>query len=228
MGGNTLAAQLADGLQSLHLECSDKQQAQLLKFVQLLEKWNKIYNLTAVRDRQEMVTRHLLDSLSILPYLQGQRVLDVGTGAGLPGIPLAIACPEREFVLLDSNSKKTRFVQQAVAELELPNVSVIQSRVEDFLPTIHPAFRTKEAFDVVLSRAFASIADMLDVAGPLCAPDGVILAMKGQKPANELNRIPQGYTVEGVYPLQVPGLDEDRHLVCLRPDGDEGGDEVAG
>ena len=174
----SLESRLSAGLQALSLECTSIQQQQLLDFVRLLAKWNKVYNLTAVRDPEEMVTRHLLDSLAVLPYVQGSRVLDVGTGAGLPGIPLAIACPEREFTLLDSNSKKTRFVQQAVNELGLGNVRVVHARCEDF----HP----EQGFDVVLSRAFASIADMLASSGRHCAPHGRILAMKGADPADEL------------------------------------------
>lgn len=183
-----------------------------MSYVHLLDKWNKVYNLTAVRDPHEMVVRHLLDSLSVLPYLQGERVLDVGTGAGLPGIPLAIVCPAREFVLLDSNNKKTRFVQQAISELGLANVIVVQSRVEDFHAPLHPT----GAFDVVLSRAFASITDMLLSCAQHAAPDGILLAMKGANPVNELIRISQGYTVEGIHRLQIPGLHEERHVVCLR------------
>lgn len=206
--GNSLSALLASGLYELGLDCSPAQQEQLLDYVRLLDKWNKVYNLTAVRDPREMVTRHLLDSLSVLPYLEGERVLDVGTGAGLPGIPQAIVCPAREFVLLDSNNKKTRFVQQAMVELGLANVTVVQSRVEDF--------HAEEAFDVVLSRAFASITDMLLSCTQLCAQGGVMLAMKGANPANELIHISQGYTVEGIHRLLVPGLNEERHVVCLR------------
>jgi 16S rRNA (guanine527-N7)-methyltransferase len=190
------------------ITCTPAQQAQLLDYVALLAKWNQVYNLTAGRDPLEMVGRHLLDSLSVLPYLEGRRVLDVGTGAGLPGIPLAVLCPEREFVLLDSNGKKTRFVQQAVAELGLRNVTVVHSRAEDF--------RADPGFDVVVSRAFAAIADMLTAAGGLCAPGGVILAMKGAHPAAELAALPPGYTLAGVHRLSVPDVHEERHLVCVR------------
>jgi len=170
-----------------------------------------------------MVTRHLLDSLSVLPWLRGNRVLDVGTGAGLPGIPLAIVSekvsPEREFVLLDSNGKKTRFVQQAIAELGLSNVRVVHARTEDFqsgegCPTAK--------FDTVLSRAFASVADMLSGAGRHCAATGVILAMKGADPADELAELDAGYVVQQVHRLSVPGLDEERHVVCLTPSASMG------
>ena len=206
---------LSSGLTQLDLDCSLAVQAQLRDYVHLIDKWNRVYNLTSVRDPAEMVTRHLLDSLAVLPYLRGLRVLDVGTGAGLPGLPLAIVskekefCPEREFVLLDSNSKKTRFVQQVIAELGLTNVQVVHERAENFYPT--------KLFDVVVSRAFASVADMLQNSGQHCAPDGVILAMKGADPVAELQNIPEGFNVVAVQPLKVPGLEEQRHLVCLKP-----------
>lgn len=211
---------LSAGIKALNLDCPLDVQAQLLDYVRLLHKWNRVYNLTAVRDSTQMVTRHLLDSLTVLPYLDnesnkesvGQRVLDVGAGAGLPGIPLALLSagshPERRFVLLDSNSKKTRFMQQAVAELGLNNVQVVYSRTE--------VFRVEQGFDVVLSRAFASVADMLSGAGQHCVPGGVMLAMKGANPVAELTELPTAFVLEKVHPLQVPGLDEERHLVCLR------------
>jgi 16S rRNA (guanine527-N7)-methyltransferase len=203
---------LAQGLAELGIDCSEVQRQQLLAYVQLLAKWNKVYNLTAVRELLAMVTRHILDSLSVLPYLEGDRVLDVGSGAGLPGIPLAIVCPSRQFVLLDSNSKKTRFMQQAVNELGLQNVTVVHARSEDFQPSGH----AQGGFDVVLSRAFASIPDMLHSSGRHCAEQGVILAMKGEEPVAELQALPEDYEVEAVHSLVVPGLDEVRHLVCLR------------
>jgi 16S rRNA (guanine527-N7)-methyltransferase len=203
---------LSAGLAALGLECSDEHRQKLLDYVGLLAKWNRVYNLTAVRKPTDMVTRHLLDSLVVLPYLRGERVLDVGTGAGLPGIPLAIMNPEREFVLLDSNSKKTRFVQQAIVELALDNVQVVHARVEDYRP--------ERSFDVVISRAFATVADMLAGAGHHCAVGGAILAMKGANPAAELQDIGPGYTLERVVALTVPGLDEARHLACLTPDAD--------
>ena len=210
-----LSAGLSAGIKELDLDCPLDVQAQLLDYVRLLHKWNGVYNLTAVRDPAEMVTRHLLDSLTVFPFLQGQRILDVGTGAGLPGIPLALLSaqshPKRQFVLLDSNSKKTRFMQQAVAELGLRNVQVVHARTESFQP--------EHKFDVVVSRAFASVADMLAGAGRHCAPDGVILAMKGADPAAELLDLDPGFVVEQVHRLVVPGLDEDRHLVSLRRAG---------
>jgi len=214
---------LSAGIKALNLDCPLDVQTRLLDYVQLLHKWNRVYNLTAVRDPAQMVIRHLLDSLAVLPCLNnalgkksaGQSVLDVGTGAGLPGIPLALLSakshPERRFVLLDSNSKKTRFMQQAVAELALDNVQVVHARTE--------AFQTEQGFDVVLSRAFASVADMLAGAGQHCLPDGMVLAMKGTDPVAELTDLSAAFIVEKVHSLQVPGLNEERHLVCLRRAG---------
>jgi 16S rRNA (guanine527-N7)-methyltransferase len=210
-----LSAELSAGIKQLNLDCPLDVQAQLLDYVRLLQKWNGVYNLTAVRDPAEMVTRHLLDSLTVFPFLEGEQILDVGTGAGLPGIPLALLSahshPGRQFVLLDSNSKKTRFMQQAVAELGLKNVQVVHARTESFQP--------EQKFDVVVSRAFASVADMLAGAGQHCAPDGVILAMKGADPAAELVDLDTDFVVKQVHRLVVPGLDEDRHLVSLRRAG---------
>ncbi len=213
-----LSAGLSVGIRELNLDCALDVQAKLLDYVRLLDKWNRVYNLTAVRDPTQMVTRHLLDSLTVLPFLDealdevSNRVLDVGAGAGLPGIPLALLSagthPERRFVLLDSNSKKTRFMQQAVAELELDNVLVEHARTESFQP--------EQAFDVVLSRAFATVADMLAGAGQHCKPGGIMLAMKGADPAAELQDLDAAFVLEAVQPLQVPGLDEARHLACLR------------
>lgn len=179
----------------------------LLAFVHLLAKWNAAYNLTAVRDPQEMITRHLLDSLVLLPYVQGPRVLDIGTGPGLPGIPLAVARPDCAFTLLDANAKKTRFVTQAVGELGLKNVEVVQERVENYRPV--------EKFDTLVARAFSSIADMLNNARHLCAPGGRFLAMKGVYPEAELAAIPADFAVSEVVALKVPGLDAARHLAII-------------
>ena len=214
MSKASLDALLSAGLRELNLECSLDVQARLLDYVRLLDKWNRVYNLTAVRDPTQMVTRHLLDSLTVLPFLSGEdkRLLDVGTGAGLPGIPLALLSaqphPERQFVLVDSNSKKTRFMQQAVAELALENVQVVHARTETFQP--------EAAFDVVVSRAFASVVDMLAGAGQHCKPGGVMLAMKGAEPSAELEGLDAAFVLEKVHQVQVPGLSEERHLVCLR------------
>ena len=177
--------------------------------MRLLAKWNAAYNLTAVRAPQEMIPRHLLDSLVLLPYLHGTRVLDIGTGPGLPGIPLAIARPDCSFTLLDANAKKTRFVTQAVGELALKNVEVVQARVENYRPA--------QKFDTLVARAFSSIADMLAHAHHLCAPHGRFLAMKGIYPEAELAAIPADYAVSEVVALKVPGLDAERHLVIITP-----------
>jgi 16S rRNA (guanine527-N7)-methyltransferase len=195
---------LASGLHELQLALSSAEQSRLLAYVELLTKWNKAYNLTAVRDPDQMISRHLLDSLAITPCLRGARVLDVGSGAGLPGIPLALACPERDFILLDSNGKKTRFMIQAVATLGLRNVEVVQARVEDYRPA--------EPFATVVSRAFASLTDFLQLTTRLCAADGCWLAMKGEVPETELRALPPGLTAQ-VRPLQVPGLDARRCVV---------------
>jgi 16S rRNA (guanine527-N7)-methyltransferase len=181
----------------------------LLEYVRLLARWNRAYNLTAVRDPADMISRHLLDSLVIVPYLTGRRIIDIGTGAGLPGIPLAIARPELAFTLLDANAKKTRFVTQAVGALGLKNVEVVQARAENYRPA--------QKFDTLVARAFASIADMLAGARHLCAADGRVLAMKGTYPEEEMAAIPAEFVVQEVVALAVPGLAAARHLIILAP-----------
>lgn len=196
-------------MQGLGLTCSEEIKRQLITFIDLLEKWNRVYNLTAIRDKEKMVTHHILDSLSVMPFLRGGEVLDVGSGAGLPGVPLALASPERQFVLIDSNAKKTRFIQQAIVELGIKNLTVETVRIEDF----HPA----KKFDTVLSRAFSSVSQMLLKAGALCKSQGVVIAMKGEYPDIELEDIPRGYSVKAVLPLTVPMLDAQRHIVLIVP-----------
>lgn len=203
-----LETRLQQGLRDMGLDLPAPAPEKLLDFLELLEKWNKTYNLTAVRDPEQMVSRHLLDSLSVLPYLHGSRVLDIGTGAGLPGIPLALARPDLEFTLLDSNAKKTRFATQALHELGLKNTAVVQERVEKF----HPA----QKFDTLIARAFASIPDMLAASRHLCAPNGRFLVMKGVFPQEELAAVTDGYRAE-VKQLTIPGLDAARHMVILAP-----------
>ena len=206
----SLRTQLDQGLVALELDPAEAVRERLLAYVALLVKWNRAYNLTAVREPREMITRHLLDSLAVVPHLTGEFIADVGSGAGLPGIPLALMFPELDFTLLDSNGKKTRFITQAAAELGLGNVTVVHSRVERF----HP----EPLFDTVITRAFSALANMLDGAGALIAPGGCFLAMKGAYPEEELAAVPEGYRVDAVIPLAVPGLDAARHLVRIVPD----------
>jgi len=181
----------------------------LLNYVALMQKWNKVYNLTAVRDPQKMIIQHLLDSLAVLPHLVGRRIIDVGTGPGLPGIPLALANPALELTLLDSNHKKTSFLRQVCLELNLNNVTVVCERVEAWRPT--------EKYDVVISRAFSDLAEFVSLALYLCSDTGLMLAMKGIYPHEELTRLPATVELQGVESLKVPGLDAERHLVLLRP-----------
>lgn len=200
-------ARLDAGLAALGLALSAAARRGLLDYLTLLEKWNRAYNLTAVRDRSEMVARHLLDSLSIVRYIQAPRIIDVGTGAGLPGIPLALALPDCRFVLLDSNRKKTRFLIQAVAALRLGNVTVECRRAEEYRPA--------EGFDTVVTRAFASLTEIVTAAGHLCRRDGCLLAMKGRYPEAELAALPPAFRLLAVEPLRVPGLDAERYLIRL-------------
>ncbi len=179
---------------------------QLGSLLQLLVKWNRVYNLTSLRDESELVSHHLLDSLSVVPFLPAGRLIDVGSGAGFPGIPIAVAAPHREVVLLDSNSKKTAFLRQAVAELRLANVSVETQRIEAFKPV--------SAFDVVVSRAFSDLQTFLELAGHACSSHGRLVAMKGTFPQDELACLPKG-CLERVVRLEVPMLDEQRHAVFL-------------
>jgi 16S rRNA (guanine527-N7)-methyltransferase len=208
-----LDQQLQGGLSVLGLDLSPEIRARLIGFLRLLEKWNRSYNLTAVRELEQMVPRHLLDSLVVLPYLRGPDILDIGTGAGLPGIPLALVRPDLRFTLLDSNAKKLRFVRQAVQELALKNVEIVEGRVENF----HPP----KKFATLIARAFASIPDMLAACGHLMAPGTRLLAMKGMFPQEELAAVPGRYQVAEVKALNIPGLDAARHLVILTPRQEE-------
>lgn len=200
-----LRALLQQGIAALHLTLPEHAVAQLLQYLVLLAKWNRAYNLTAVRDPAEMVTRHLLDSLAVMPYVHGDYCADVGTGAGLPGIPLAIAFPYKQFVLIDSNGKKIRFVAQAIAELSLRNVSAIQCRVESWQPS--------QRYDSVLSRAFATLADMAQACAHLLAERGKLLAMKGIYPKEELSALPERFKVDACHALEIPGDTGQRHLI---------------
>lgn len=209
-----LTSALARDLKAMGFGLDAEVHAKSVEFLQLLAKWNKVYNLTAVREIEQMLPRHLLDSLAVLPYLRAGRVLDVGTGAGLPGIPLALARPDLRFTLLDSNAKKIRFVTQAIHDLGVKNVEVVNATVEKFRPP--------EKFDTLITRAFAAIPDMLGSCRHLCAPGGAFLAMKGVFPQEEIAAVGAGFKLSRVVPLQVPGLDAARHLVIIEPEADGG------
>lgn len=190
-------------------DCSDLQKQQLEAYLALLSKWNKAYNLTAIRDYDSMVVKHIYDSLSIIDFVEGQRVVDVGTGAGLPGIPLAIWFPDKQITLLDSNGKKTRFLTQAIFELGLTNCTVVQSRVEDFQPELK--------FDCITSRAFADLSKMLMLTQHLSHNKTQWLAMKGEVTASETQNLPASFNAR-IKKLDVPDLYEARHLVILSTD----------
>lgn len=193
--------------QQMKLELSDQQLDKLMQYHALLVKWNKAFNLTAVRSPLDMVTRHLTDSLSVLPHINVERLIDVGSGPGLPGIPLAICRPDLPITLLDSNIKKSRFQFQAKAELGLDNVEVIHERVEKFIP--------EQRFDGVISRAFASLQDMLHWTEHLCSEQGVFLAMKGMYPAEEIEQLPEQIELRQSIRLDVPDTEGERHLLIL-------------
>lgn len=199
-----LRADLDAGLAGLAIEASEAQRDRLLALIPLLVKWSRAYNLTAVREPRQMVTRHLLDSLAAAPFVRGRRVLDVGTGAGFPGLPLAIVQPDRDFTLLDSHAKKLRFIDHVADALELGNVRSAHARVE--------RYSDEAGFDTVICRAFASLADFVAGAGHLAKPDGVLLALKGRRPDEEIAALPAGWTA-AARPLAVPGLDETRHAI---------------
>ncbi len=205
MDRDSLHATLCRGIDQMGLSLPDTAVARLLDYQALLERWNATYNLTAVRDPGEMITRHLLDSLAIAPYVQGATLADLGTGPGLPGIPLALAAPQRNVLLVDSNGKKVRFLREAIRTLKLERVSAVQDRVET----------VTGQFDCITSRAFASLADMLTWGGHLLAPGGVWLAMKGRTPDAELDALPSGFILRSMHALSIPGLDAERHLLVL-------------
>ncbi len=202
---------LAAGIVALGLDIDATGRARLGDYVALLDKWNRTHNLTAIRDPAQMITHHLLDSLSMLPYLPaggGLRAIDVGSGGGLPGVPLAIARPDAHVTLLDSNRKKTAFLEQAAIELSLPNVEVIASRVEDFAPRI--------LFDAVISRAYSALATFVAQTRHLLAPGGQWFAMKGMLPNDEIAALPPTVHIVAMPLLRVPGVDAERHLVIMK------------
>ena len=207
----TLGGALAGGIQALDLDLAAAAQADLLAYVALLGKWNRTHNLTAIREPERMVTHHLLDSLATLrhfPDATTLRVIDVGSGSGVPGIPIAIARPAWRVALLDSNRKKAAFLRQATAELSLANVEVVVARVEDYVPAA--------PFDVAISRAFSDLAQFATVAMRLVVPGGKLIAMKGVYPHEELAHLPEHIRAVASLPLDVPGLDGARHLVVMQ------------
>ena len=199
--------QLASGLAQMGLELGEEQQERLLAYLQLLHKWNRAFNLTAVRDPAIAVSRQLLDSLSVLPLVRGPRVLDLGSGAGLPGIPLAIARPDWQLTLLDANGKKTRFLDQVRLELGLENVEVVHGRAEEY--------QAGELFQTVVTRAFAALPRMVELSRHLLASEGRWVAMKGRVPRDEIEALGDGFSVQ-VVPLEVPGEGGARHILVLR------------
>ncbi|ELH4197205.1 16S rRNA (guanine(527)-N(7))-methyltransferase RsmG [Vibrio cholerae] len=209
---NPLRVKLDALISKTSLTVTEQQREQLVGYVQLLDKWNKAYNLTSVRDPMEMLVKHILDSLVVSPHLVGERFIDVGTGPGLPGIPLAIMHPDKEFVLLDSLGKRIRFLKQVIHDLKINNVLPMQSRVEEFDP--------ESGFDGVLSRAFASMTDMVNWCQHLPKPNGgVFLALKGVRPDDEITLLPEWCSVTDIKALQVPELEGERHLVILSRKG---------
>ncbi|VAX01791.1 16S rRNA (guanine(527)-N(7))-methyltransferase [hydrothermal vent metagenome] len=197
---------LEKGITELKLSVSSETQVQLLQYVDLLHKWNKVYNLTAVRHKKALVSVHILDSLAINPHIKGKLILDVGTGAGLPGIVLALCFPEKQFVLIDSNSKKTRFINQAVTELKLNNVRVAHSRVE--------SFQNESNFDQIVSRAYTNLQEFIQSTRHVAHNDTEYLGMKGQIPQDEIDALAAEFDVNAI-PLDVPTVEGQRHLIVL-------------
>jgi 16S rRNA (guanine527-N7)-methyltransferase len=202
-----LEERLESGLSELGIPAGPGLLARLVQYVVLLEKWNRVYNLTAIRDAEKVVSVHLLDCLAVIPYLRGNRVLDVGSGAGLPGIPVALARPDIRVTLLDSSHKKAAFLRQAVAELQLKNAAVVCERAESWQPS--------ERFDCVISRAFAELSEFVRLTEHLLARGGLLAAMKGVHPYEEIEQLPREFRVTEVRRLFVPGLEAERHLVLI-------------
>lgn len=200
---------LQAGLKKNNILLTEHQIQQLVNYLALMQTWNKVFNLTNITDPHDMVYLHIIDSLLINPYLHGHTFLDVGSGAGLPGIPLAVLNPDHTWTLLDKNNKKTRFMRQAAAELGLTNVNIIHSRTEEF----HPA----QGFDSILSRAFASLTTFVESTKHLLAEQGVFLAMKGKFPQDELAELPESRYNRTVEKIALKGMDVERHIVCIRP-----------
>ena len=201
-------ALVENGLGQLRLPCCKRQIDQFLHYLELLIQWNEVYNLTAVKSPHEILKVHVFDSLSLISHLKGDRFIDVGSGAGLPGIPLAIMSPEKDFTLLDSNGKKTRFLFQVRTELHLDNVQEINKRVEHYSP--------EKPFDMIITRAFSELSKMLESCGHLASKKTIFVAMKGKAPKKEMRSIPEGYDILSLTKLSVPGLDRDRHIIKIK------------
>lgn len=201
----TQSEQLTESAANLGIALTGSQSAALIRLLDELDDWNQRMNLTAIRERSQQITKHLLDSLSIQPYLHGERICDIGTGAGFPGIPLAIVNPDRQFTLVDSTAKKLKFIDHVAQLLELRNISTVHVRAESFMP--------ETRFDIVVSRAVGPVNQFVRWAGHLCVGGGRLLAMKGRYPQDELEKLPNGWKLAAVHKLEVPGLDEERHLV---------------
>jgi 16S rRNA (guanine527-N7)-methyltransferase len=201
-----LSTRLQQGINELSLSITPETQQKLIQYIELIAKWNKAFNLTAIRNIDEMLTLHLLDSLAVVPYIKADRVLDVGAGAGLPGIVLALCYPDKEFVLIDTNGKKARFMTQAKIELGLANVEVVHARVDEYQPL--------KQFDAIISRAFASISDMLGYVGHLVTTETTILAMKADS-ENEISQMPDSYGISEIHELSIPGLQAKRQLLVI-------------
>lgn len=203
-----LNAELSQQLNRNSYLLNDKIILKLTDYLLLLEQWNRVYNLTSIRNPREMIPKHILDSLSIRNYLKGTRILDVGTGAGLPGIPLALIHPHYHFTLLDSNGKKTRFLTHVIQKLAISNIDIIHKRVEQF--------RVEICFDSIITRAFSSLTDFLQKTRHLACTQGIFLSMKGHYPLEEINNLDPSFTISDINPIHINGLNEKRHIIVIK------------
>ncbi|PCI77434.1 MAG: 16S rRNA (guanine(527)-N(7))-methyltransferase RsmG [SAR86 cluster bacterium] len=202
---DSIREELQRGISSLSLNCNEEMLSSLLAYIDLLKKWNSAYNLLGGNELASLVSRHILDSLSVDPYLEGNLIVDIGAGAGLPGIPLAILNPEKNFVLIDSNGKKTRFMFQAKVQLGLNNISIENCRIEHY--------QSIQQIDMVMCRAFSTLADALTMLQPIFSSECKLLAMKGHYPEDEISRLPDGFELSKSIKIDVPGSESQRHLI---------------